>query len=37
VQWPDGEIGPWMDLAANGFSTVERNADEVVRWTGDRG
>ena len=33
VQWPDGEIGPWMDLSANSFSVIERGADEAVPWS----
>jgi len=28
VQWPDGEIGPWLPLAANQFSVIERGASE---------
>ena len=30
VQWPDGEIGPWMTLAAGPFATIERGADAVA-------
>jgi hypothetical protein len=33
VQWPDGEVGPWMEVAANGFATVERGATAPVPWT----
>ncbi len=33
VQWPDGEVGPWMDLAPNAFFVVERGTDDVVQWT----
>ena len=32
VQWPDGEIGPWMRLAADQFVTIERGATAVERW-----
>jgi hypothetical protein len=33
VTWPDGEIGPWLDVEANRFAIVERGADEVEAWT----
>ena len=33
VEWPDGETGPWLDLPANGFSVIERGADEPRPWT----
>ena len=33
VQWPDGEVGPWMDVPVNDFSIVERDTDEVVPWS----
>lgn len=32
VRWPDGEVGPWLRLAANGFSVVERGAAEARPW-----
>jgi enediyne biosynthesis protein E4 len=32
VQWPDGEMGPWMDLTADGFVILERGADAARRW-----
>ncbi len=32
VQWPDGEIGPWLPVAANGFAIIERGADEARPW-----
>ena len=32
VQWPDGEVGPWMDVAANGFVTIPRGAPTQT-WT----
>jgi hypothetical protein len=37
VQWPDGEVGPWLDVGANRFVTVERGRAEAVVWepTGD--
>ena len=32
IQWPDGETGPWMDVRANEFVTIERGATRVERW-----
>jgi hypothetical protein len=32
VQWPDGEVGPWMDAAANQFVDIERGASEPRPW-----
>ena len=31
VTWPDGEVGPWQEIEANGFARIERGG-EVVRW-----
>jgi hypothetical protein len=31
VTWPDGEIGPWMAVAANGVYSVTRGASEATR------
>jgi hypothetical protein len=31
--WPDGEIGPWQPVAANGFFTIERGATAPQPWT----
>ena len=33
VQWPDGEVGPWLALPADAFSIIERGADAVRPWT----
>ena len=33
VQWPDGETGPWLNVAANQFITIERGATEARPWT----
>jgi hypothetical protein len=33
VQWPDGEVGTWMALPADGFSIIERGAEVVRSWT----
>ena len=32
VQWPDGETGPWMRVAANQFADIERGATEARQW-----
>ena len=32
VQWPDGEVGPWMTVPANGFAIIERGAPEATPW-----
>ena len=32
VTWPDGEVGPWLPLTANGFATIERGATQAVPW-----
>lgn len=33
VTWPDGEVGRWLTVAADGFWTVERGASAPQRWT----
>jgi hypothetical protein len=32
VQWPDGEIGPWLPVAANAFYDLERGAPAAQPW-----
>ncbi|MDP9467461.1 MAG: ASPIC/UnbV domain-containing protein, partial [Chloroflexota bacterium] len=32
VTWPDGEIGPWLTVPADGFSIIERGAPSVLPW-----
>ena len=32
VQWPDGETGPWMEVQAGGFATIERGASGATPW-----
>jgi len=32
VTWPDGQVGPWVDLEANAFALVERGADAPQPW-----
>jgi len=33
VHWPDGEVGPWMAVAANRFATIERGASQPAYFT----
>jgi hypothetical protein len=32
VQWPDGEKGRWLEIEANRFAIIERDAAEAVLW-----
>ena len=32
VQWPDGEWGPWLPVAADTRVVVERGTGEAVAW-----
>ena len=32
VQWPDGEMGPWLTVKANQFVDIERGATEAQPW-----
>ena len=32
VQWPDGEVGPWVKVEADEFWTIERNGSEARLW-----
>jgi hypothetical protein len=32
VQWPDGEMGPWLTIAANHFAIVQRGAATPQLW-----
>ena len=32
VQWPDGEMGPWMRVNANQYVAIERGAPEPLPW-----
>jgi hypothetical protein len=36
VQWPDGEVGPWMRVDADQFVEIERGATDPTSWTPDR-
>jgi hypothetical protein len=33
VTWPDGAVGPWMDVDADSFYEIERGAAEAVPWS----
>ena len=33
VQWPDGEVGPWVAVEADRFATIERDATEPAYFT----
>ncbi len=32
VRWPDGGTGPWLELTANRFATIQRGATEPQIW-----
>ena len=32
VQWPDGEVGPWMQVTANQFVEIARGSAEARPW-----
>ena len=32
VQWPDGEVGPWMAVDADSFAIIERGATAATPW-----
>jgi hypothetical protein len=33
VQWPDGELGPWLHVTANRFYDLDRGASVAEPWT----
>ena len=33
VTWPDGEVGPWLHVAADSFARLLRGADAPEPWT----
>jgi hypothetical protein len=37
VRWPDGVIGPWLELHADTFVTIERGAPEPDPWVPTEG
>lgn len=32
VTWPDGEVGPWLEVSANRFVTIDRAAGTAEPW-----
>jgi hypothetical protein len=36
VQWPDGVKGRWLEIEANQFAIIERDATEARLWEPDR-
>jgi hypothetical protein len=32
IQWPDGEIGPWIPVQVDQFAIIERGATTARRW-----
>jgi hypothetical protein len=32
IQWPDGEVGPWLQVGANQFVDVDRGASQARPW-----
>jgi hypothetical protein len=37
VTWPDGEVGPWLTVPANGFVDIERGSASPAPWTPPEG
>jgi enediyne biosynthesis protein E4 len=37
VQWPDGDVGPWMDVDGDTFAIIERGASGVRTWAPSQG
>lgn len=37
VHWPDGEVGPWIEVPADAFVTIERGATEPTVWRPEPG
>lgn len=33
IQWPDGEVGPWQHVVADGYEISPRGAPAPTRWT----
>jgi hypothetical protein len=33
VRWPDGTVGPWQAVAADGFAIVDRASGQVTLWS----
>jgi hypothetical protein len=32
MQWPDGEVGQWLQVTANQFVRIERGATQAEPW-----
>ena len=32
IQWPDGELGPWMAIKASGFDLIQRGMTTAQSW-----
>ena len=32
VQWPDGEVGPWIDVEAGALAIIERGSTTATPW-----
>jgi hypothetical protein len=32
IRWPDGEVGPWLEVEANQLYTVDRGATDALPW-----
>jgi hypothetical protein len=30
--WPDGEVGPWLHVAADQFVEIDRGATHATTW-----
>lgn len=37
IHWPDGEVGPWASVAADGFYVVERGSEAPTSWQPPQG
>ena len=36
VQWPDGETGPWIEVDADQFVTIDRDSAVASPWEPER-
>ena len=37
VQWPNGDISPWIEMDANRFATISRDSSEPIEWAPTEG
>jgi hypothetical protein len=35
ITWPDGEVGPWINVEADRFVTIDRNETDAIPWSPD--